>query len=419
MKVGIIGLGDMGQLYARHLSQAGYEVVGCDLPQNFQTLKEQFKQTQVEILADGHQVAATSDWLLFAVEAENLDEVVKTYGPSVKEQAIVSGQTSVKCPEVESFENHLPPSTAIVPCHSLHAANVTPKGQSLVVFLHRGEPQHLQKTKDLLGAMQSKIIELSGAEEHDRMTADTQAVTHLGFLSMGTAWKNCQFFPWENANYIGGIDNVKILLTLRIYSGKSHVYAGLAKMNPFVPQQIRQYTQSESELFKMIIKEERKSFVDRVLSSGQAVFGNLDDPKILLDDDSLGEFSLSQGHLKVKPNSHLSLLAMVDTWAQLGVNPYKHLVVQTPLYRLRLGVAEELFRNSELLHDSIQAALDDRTIRGDDLEFHSAVREWSSVILNGSMAGYKAQFETTQAFFKDRLEDGRARSTELIQRLVR
>jgi hypothetical protein len=33
-----------------------------------------------------------------------------------------------------------------------------------------------------------------------------------------------------------------------------------------------------------------------------------------------------------------------------------------------------LFKNEELLEESIETALYDKTIRGDDLEFHSAVR---------------------------------------------
>ena len=49
-------------------------------------------------------------------------------------------------------------------------------------------------------------------------------------------------------------------------------------------------------------------------------------------------------------------------------------------FRLRLGIAEYLFKNEELLEESIVTALYDKTIRGDDLEFHSAVREWSSII---------------------------------------
>ena len=39
---------------------------------------------------------------------------------------------------------------------------------------------------------------------------------------------------------------------------------------------------------------------------------------------------------KRKPNSHLSLLAMVDCWYQLKMNPYSHMVCQTPLFRFWL-----------------------------------------------------------------------------------
>jgi hypothetical protein len=46
------------------------------------------------------------------------------------------------------------------------------------------------------------------------------------FLAMGTAWANARVYPWENRAYVGGIDNAKILMALRIYGMKHHVYSG-------------------------------------------------------------------------------------------------------------------------------------------------------------------------------------------------
>ena len=112
-------------------------------------------------------------------------------------------------------------------------------------------------------------------------------------------------------------------------------------------EQVRQYAASESELFKLMIQEDEPTFRDRMKRAGEFVFGNHDSP-ILLDDGIMREFSLGS-QTERKPNSHLSLLAMVDAWHQLGVNPYKNLICQTPLFRLRLGIAEYLFRNQELL----------------------------------------------------------------------
>ena len=180
-------------------------------------------------------------------------------------------------------------------------------------------------------------------------------------------------------------------------------------------EQVRQYAASESELFKLMIQEDESAFRERMRRAGNFVFGNNNSP-ILLDDKIMREFSLSS-QTERKPNSHLSLLAMVDTWHQLRVNPYKNLICQTPLFRLRLGIAEYLFRNPELLEESVKTALFDRGIRGDDLEFHTSVREWASIISHGDIEGYKQQFNITREFFKDRIPEGMKRSNELIKQL--
>ena len=93
------------------------------------------------------------------------------------------------------------------------------------------------------------------------------------------------------------------------------------------------------------------------------------------------------------------------------------MICQTQPFRLRLGIVEYLFRNSELLEESIQTAIYDKRIRRDDLEFHTAVREWATMIGNGDIADYHRQFEDTKAFFADRIPEGMRKSGELIRRL--
>ena len=418
MEIGIIGLGDMGKLYAREFARAGYKVNGCDLPEKRNQLEEELAGTGVHILEDGVAVARRSDFLVYSVEAENIGNVVKKYGPSTKTGAIVAGLTSVKTPEIEAFDKHLPEDVNIVTCHSLHGPTVEPRGQTLVAIKHRSSDEAYQRALEALGTLGSNIVEIPTYQEHDKITADTQVVTHIGFESMGTAWKNAGFFPWENDAYIGGIDNVKVLMALRIYGGKSHVYAGLALLNPFAREHVRQYAQSESELFKMMIQEDERAFRERMKIAGDFVFGHGNAP-ILLDDTAMGEFSLGIPSEQRKPNSHVSLLAMVDAWHQMGINPYDNMICQTPPFRLRLGIAEYLFRNPELLEETLHTAIHDKGIRGDDLEFHSAVREWASISGHQDMVGYKQQFDETRAFFADRLPEAKQRSTELIKRLAK
>ncbi len=417
MNIGIIGLGDMGKLYAKAFAKAGYTVCGCDLPANRNLLEEELTPFGIKILDSGKEVSQTNDLIIYSVEADKLDRVVAEFAAYTKPGAIVAGQTSVKTPEIAAFEKHLPDNTHIITFHGMHGPGFEPKGQTLILINHRSTEDAAQRMFDLFTAIGSEIVEMTDYHAHDKIVADTQAVTHVGFESMGTAWKEAGFFPWENASYIGGIDNVKILTTLRIFSYKAHVYAGLAILNPYARQQVKRYAVSESELFKLMIQEEEKTFRDRLYRARDFVFHESRKP-IMLNDKVMKEFSLSQNHELQKPNSHLSILSMVDAWYHLGVNPYDNLICQTPPFRLRLGIAEYLFKNEELLEESIVAALYDKTIRGDDLEFHSAVREWSSIIGYGDMEGYKKHFNDVQAFFDGRLEEGKQQSAELIRRLM-
>lgn len=416
MKIGIIGLGDMGKLYAITFAKAGLEVQGCDLPDKFEELSKELSANGITVLHTANQVAETSDFIFYAVEAEKITDVVAKTALSVKKGALVTGMTSVKTPEVAAFEKYLPHSSEIVLTHSLHGPGFATKGQKLIVAPHRITAENYQKALTILKALESEIIQLENYHQHDQIMADTQAVTHMGFESMGTAWKNAGTYPWESGAYVSGIDNVKILTTLRIFSYKPHIYAGLAILNPYASKQIEGYAQSESALFKMMIQEDEKNFRKRIYEARDFVFHGQHN-LILFDDDIMKKFSIGTNQTLEKSNSHLSLLAMVDAWHQLQINPYDNMICQTPPFKLRLGIVEYLFKNDELLEKTIQTALYDKSIRGDDLEFHTAVREWASLINYKDMDGYKSHFMQAKAFFEPLLEKGRVQSAALINRL--
>lgn len=407
----------MGKLYARTFARAGYVVYGSDLEELNQHLRDELQPVGVAVLANGYEVARRSDFLIFCVEAEFIGSVVQTYANSIKYGAVVSGQTSVKSPEIDAFEKYLSADIQIVTCHSLHGPAFETEGQTLIVIRHRATDESYRKVYRVYETLGSKIIEMDDYKRHDQIMADTQAITHMGFESMGSAWKNAGFYPWENAAYTDGIDNVKILTTLRIFSYKSHIYAGLAILNPYARKQVRMYAKAEAELFKLMICEEELTFRKVIHLAKNFIFSKQTRP-LLLNDEVMKEFSLSSATHPAKVNSHLSILSMVYAWYKMEINPYDSLICQTPPFRLRLGIAEYLFRNEGMLEQSIQAALYDKSIRADDLEFHTAVHEWASLIAYGDMKGYKEHFDAAKNFFADRLENGLKKSSEMINRFA-
>jgi prephenate dehydrogenase (NADP+) len=150
---------------------------------------------------------------------------------------------------------------------------------------------------------------------------------------MGTAWAANKQFPWEVPRYIGGIENVKMNITLRIFANKWHVYAGLAILNPAAQTQIKQYAESVTELFKLMLAGHRDELRNRIHTARRAVFGDdASKPReLLLRDEVLDRFSLGEIPETRLKNNHLSLLAIVDCWWKLGIVPYDHMICSTPV----------------------------------------------------------------------------------------
>jgi len=244
---------------------------------------------------------------------------------------------------------------------------------------------------------------------------------------------------------------VKVNIMLRIYASKWHVYAGLAILNPSAKIQIHQYAQSVTDLFKMMLKGDLEALKKRVYSARDAVFKNENGrAPILLSEEVLDGFSLSRqsapstsdtsgsahqsennsnpsngSHSTHTPdldksgNSHLSLLAMVDCWATLGIHPFTHLdLLATPIFRLLIGVAEYLFRSEERLDAAIHSAIHDVFHRSDDIEFVIASRGWSQCVSFGSFDLYEERFKRTARFFEPRFADATALGSRMIKAIL-
>ena len=242
---------------------------------------------------------------------------------------------------------------------------------------------------------------------------------------MGTAWASTALYPWEHGYYVGGIETVKVNIVLRIFANKWHVYAGLAILNPSAKKQIRQYAQSTTDIFKLMLAVDEKGLRKRLYDARDAVFGDAENSArrpILLSESILDQFSLAKtpdsftNCKRPLANSHLSLLAMVDCWARLGLNPFKHLeLAATPIFRMWFGVAEYLFRSHERLEAAIHAALYDVSHRYDDVEFVVASRGWSQCVSFGSFDLYRTRFQETATFFEPRFEEAWRVGSEMLK----
>jgi len=239
---------------------------------------------------------------------------------------------------------------------------------------------------------------------------------------------------------------------LRIYSNLWHVYAGLAILNPAARVQIDQYARSTLEIFKLMLNLDEEGLRKRIYAARDKVFGPAQMLRpMLLSEDILDQFSLGRyspnnpsspvNSAPASPisgqfdsiidminggrtsrhdiNSHLSLLAMVDCWAQLNIQPFVHLdLAATPLFRMWIGVAEILFRSQSRLDGAIHSAIHDQSHRSDDLEFVIAAGGWSRCVAYGSFGMYQQRFSETANFFESRFEEATKVGTAMIKTIM-
>lgn len=318
--------------------------------------------------------------------------------------------------------------------HSLHGPKVDTVGQPLVLIQHRAPDAVLSLVERVFFCFHSRYVYLT-YQEHDVVTANTQAVTHAAFLSMGTAWYRSNDYPWETTRYPGGIETVKINIMLRIYSAKWHVYAGLALLNPSARVQVEQYARSTTRLFKLMIQENEAALTKEVFDARRRVFAWAPDEEgaeagrkpILMSDRLLDRFHLAARNVTgdqaaestPPPNSHLALLAIVDCWATLGIDPYAHLeVAATPVFRIWIGVCEYLFRSPERLRAACKAAVQRAEYRSDDVEFTIAARGWAEAVRLRAWDTYKARFEETRTFFEPRFEEANMVGAQMLKEVI-
>ncbi len=120
VEIGIIGMGDMGRLYATKMRDAGWKKVNvCDRPENYDNLRKEFEGSGLNVLRDGHLVSRRSDFIIYSVEAAFIDKVVEQYGSSTRIGSIVADRPRSRRPKrllSKSICRKTPTSSRVTRC---------------------------------------------------------------------------------------------------------------------------------------------------------------------------------------------------------------------------------------------------------------------------------------------------------------
>ncbi len=177
MKIGIIGHGRFGKLWAKHMKEFG-EVVVFDKEKGIRNKEKMDSVLNVDIL-------------FLLVPISEIKNICREISNKLNKNTIVVDACSVKVKPVEEMKSDLKHDQPIIATHPLFGPDSVKcqglKKQKIVVCPIRVTEEQLKMLENILKKMKLEIIHET-PEEHDKQMASSQALVH--FLGRGLVGLN-------------------------------------------------------------------------------------------------------------------------------------------------------------------------------------------------------------------------------------
>jgi len=186
MKAAIVGVGAMGRWFANFAKDQGWEVVVTDI--NFVNAERVAEELKIKAVKSQADAVKDADIVIVAVPIAKTPGAITDIAPSVKKGALLTDVASVKSEGVDAMKA-LKVELELVSVHPLFGPGATSVKEKDFVMVPVKPGQVYADLKALLTKLGANVVEM-GAEEHDRLMAIAQALTHFVLISYLSALKS-------------------------------------------------------------------------------------------------------------------------------------------------------------------------------------------------------------------------------------
>lgn len=234
MKAGIIGgTGRMGNLFAPVFVRAGYEVLASG------------RKTALS----NADLARQCDLVIVSVPIRDTVRVIREIAPLLSEDQLLCDLTSLKVKPVESM---LQSAAQVAGLHPMFGPSVSSiRNQTIIVCPARIEDAALQ---NLVAVFQNEGARctLATPEEHDRMMAVVQGLTHYVTLCMADSIRRLGTDIAATREFTSPVYQIELSLVGRLLSQDPDLYADILQMNPYVPEVLEACRSSAKDLAAIV-----------------------------------------------------------------------------------------------------------------------------------------------------------------------
>ncbi|MDD5048418.1 MAG: prephenate dehydrogenase/arogenate dehydrogenase family protein, partial [Methanoregulaceae archaeon] len=230
MLVGIIGgTGRMGTFFSKVFSDAGHSVLSAG------------RNTRVT----AEDIARQCELVIVSVPISETVPVIDSIAPLLTEEQVLADLTSLKVMPVGAMLRSRAKVVGMHPMFGPSAASLL--RQTVVVTPARCDAPTLERILDIFRDQGARIT-ITTPDEHDRMMAVVQGLTHFVTLVMADTMRRVKTTPEETLPFMSPVYRMEMNLAGRLLSQDPGLYGDLLRLNPHVPPVLAACLESQSEI---------------------------------------------------------------------------------------------------------------------------------------------------------------------------
>jgi len=239
VKICIVGgAGKMGRVFARVLSKHG-EVHILDVSDEREKVA---KELSVKLCS--LEEIPEMDVVIISVPIEKTSEVIREVAPLVRDGALLSDLTSLKEFPVREMLEFSSEGVSVIGMHPLFGPFTPMNSQTVILTPARHRKEHLEFLEGVIESEGARTVIMS-PEDHDRLMAVVQCLSHFTLVSFGLTLRKLGFKPSSQLippAYLSLFD-----LAGRILHQDPKMYGEIQK-NPHAQEVRKAFLESASEL---------------------------------------------------------------------------------------------------------------------------------------------------------------------------
>jgi prephenate dehydrogenase len=266
-RIAIIGgSGEFGRLFARIFKEDGLEVVITG--RNVEKGERVARSTGVEFTKDNIEAAKTSDIIIFCIPIENTVKVIGKVAPGVEGGKLLMDFTSVKVEPVNAMIENASDGVEIIGAHPMFGPRVSGLEGQIVILTPIRADKWMGFIEDFLKSHKARVY-ISTPEEHDRVMAIVQGLTHFAYITTASTIKRIDQDVEQSRKFASPIYELMLDFIARIVGQNPRLYAAIQIHNPYVEEVHGTFIKEAEKLKNTIAEKDVKGFVNTMSSSAR------------------------------------------------------------------------------------------------------------------------------------------------------